>query len=81
MLVGICSVGFIGSIVLGLKYVYDFDYNTENEMWNGKFLIAMLVGSICGAVMFTGFTLVLLMVFPLSMIIWFVILLLIFLIF
>ena len=54
MLVGICSVGFIGSIVFGLKYVYDFDYNTENEMLNGKFLIAMLVGSICGALMFTG---------------------------
>lgn len=81
MLAGICSVGFIGSIVLGLKYVYDFDYNTENEMWNGKFLIAMLVGSICGALMFTGFSLTSLAVFPLSMMIWFIILLLIFLIF
>lgn len=81
MLVGICSVGFIGSIVLGLKYVYDFDYNAENEMLNGKFFIAMLFGSICGAVMFTGFTLVSLMLFPLSMMIWFIISLLIFLIF
>lgn len=81
MLVGICSVGFIGSIVLGLKYVYDFDYNAENEMLNGKFFIAMLVGSICGTLMFTGFSLVSLAVFPLSMMIWFIILLLIFLIF
>ena len=81
MLVGICSVGFIGSIVLGLKYVYDFDYNAENEMLNGKFFIAMLVGSICGTFMFTGFSLVSLAVFPLSMMIWFIILLLIFLIF
>ena len=54
MLVGICSVGFVGSVLLGLKYVYDFDYNAENEMLNGKFFIAMLVGSICGALMFTG---------------------------
>ena len=69
MLVGICSVGFIGSIVLGLKYVYDFDYNAENEMLNGKFFIAMLVGSICGTLMFTGFSLVSLAVFPLSMMI------------
>ena len=81
MLVGICSVGFIGSIVLGLKYVYDFDYNAENEMLNGKFFIAMLVGSICGTLMFTGFSLVSLAVFPLSMMIWFIISLLIFLIF
>lgn len=81
MLVGICSVGFIGSIVLGLKYVYDFDYNAENEMLNGKFFIAMLVGSICGTLMFTGFSLVSLAVFPLSMMIWFIISLLIFLVF
>ena len=81
MLVGICSVGFIGSIVLGLKYVYDFDYNAENEMLNGKFFIAMLVGSICGTLMFTGFSLTSLAVFPLSMMIWFIISLLIFLVF
>ena len=81
MLVGICSVGFIGSIVLGLKYVYDFDYNAENEMLNGKFFIAMLVGSICGTLMFTGFSLTSLGVFPLSMMIWFIISLLIFLVF
>lgn len=81
MLVGICSVGFIGSIVLGLKYVYDFDCNAENEMLNGKFFIAMLVGSICGTLMFTGFSLVSLAVFPLSMMIWFIISLLIFLVF
>lgn len=81
MLVGICSVGFIGSIVFGLKYVYDFDYNAENEMLNGKIFIAMLVGSICGTLMFTGFSLVSLAVFPLSMMIWFIISLLIFLVF
>ena len=81
MLVGICSVGFVGSVLLGLKYVYDFDYNAENEMLNGKFFIAMLVGSICGTLMFTGFSLVSLAVFPLSMMIWFIISLLIFLIF
>lgn len=81
MLVGICSVGFIGSIVLGLKYVYDFDYNAESEMLNGKFFIAMLVGSICGTLMFTGFSLASLAVFPLSMMIWFIISLLIFLVF
>lgn len=81
MLVGICSVGFIGSVLLGLKYVYDFDYNAENEMLNGKFFIAMLVGSICGTLMFTGFSLVSLAVFPLSMMIWFIISLLIFLVF
>lgn len=74
-------MGFIGSIVFGLKYVYDFNCNNENEMINRKFFIAMLFGGICGAVMFTGFTLVSLMVFPLSMIIWFIISLLIFLIF
>lgn len=81
MLVGICSVGFVGSVLLGLKYVYDFDYNAENEMLNGKFFIAMLVGSICGTLMFTGFSLVSLAVFPLSMMIWFIISLLIFLVF
>ena len=81
MLVGICSVGFVGSVLLGLKYVYDFDYNAENEMLNGKFFIAMLIGSICGALMFTGFSLMSLAVFPLSMMIWFIISLLIFLVF
>ena len=81
MLVSVCSVGFVSSIVCGLKFVYDFNCNNENEMINGKFFIAMLFGGICGAVMFTGFTLASLMAFPLSMIIWFIISLLIFLIF
>ena len=81
MLTSICLVGFVSSIVCGLKFVYDFDCKNENEMINGKFFIAILFGSICGAVMFTGFTLVSLMVFPLSMITWFVISLLIFLVF
>lgn len=80
-MVSVCLGGFVSSIVCGLKFVYDFDCNNENEMINRKFFIAMLFGGICGAVMFTGFTLVSLMVFPLSMIIWFIISLLIFLIF
>ena len=81
MLVSVCLGGFVSSIVYGLKFVYDFNCNDENEMINRKFFIAMLFGGICGAVMFTGFTLVSLMIFPLSMIIWFIISLLIFLIF
>ena len=81
MLASVCLGGFVSSIIYGLKFVYDFNCNDENEMINRKFFIAMLFGGICGAVMFTGFTLVSLMIFPLSMIIWFVISLLIFLIF
>jgi len=81
ILISVCLGGFVSSIVYGLKFVYDFNCNNENEMINRKFFIAMLFGGICGAVMFTGFTLVSLMIFPLSMIIWFVISLLIFLIF
>lgn len=81
MLVGICLVGFIGSVLFGLKYVYDFDCDDECAMLNGKFFIAMLVGSVCGAVMFTGFGLTSLAVLPLSMMIWFVISLLVFLFF
>lgn len=80
-MVSVCLGGFVSSIVYGLKFVYDFNCNNENEMINRKFFIAMLFGGICGAVMFTGFTLVSLMIFPLSMIIWFIISLLIFLIF
>lgn len=80
-MISVCLGGFVSSIVYGLKFVYDFNCNNENEMINRKFFIAMLFGGICGAVMFTGFTLVSLMIFPLSMIIWFVISLLIFLIF
>lgn len=32
MLVSVCLVGFVSSIICGLKFVYDFNCNNENEI-------------------------------------------------
>ena len=73
----ICSVGFIWTIIMGVKCVADLEKNVgtyEELEVNNSFVYAMLLGGLFGTIVVSGSSLMSLLVFPLMMAVWFIIL-------
>ena len=73
----ICSVGFIWTVIMGVKYVADLEKNVgtyEELEVNNSFVYDMILGGLFGTIIVSGSSLMSLLVFPLMMAVWFAIL-------